>query len=156
MITASSSSTTTHARRFGRIASVTAALTLMLGACTLPEGDGSLPTKNGARVYVIDDSRFVVAQGFDYSLAAYWCGASDFARRALGLDWRDRIYVSRSIDTKGPFNIPDTVEFSINPVALEKPLPQIRRTFAYQVGESKTVTSAQNLCDREWPRFDTF
>ena len=82
----------------------------------------------------------------------YWCAAADYAHRALGAAWTDRIYVVRGLGPSQTTGRRSAVQFSLDPVAgsggdsgvVASPL---------QVGDSMLVQRARIECTAPPARF---
>ena len=122
---------------------------LGLSACeTTAPADGRFLSRSKTPVYPITATTFEVGLRPGQSFRAFWCSASDYARRVLGSDWNDRIYVSRGLGNGRLSGAPDAVEFSLDPVA-QAAQPSLRLSVnAFEVGDSRTVSSANGDCSR--------
>ncbi|CUH75218.1 hypothetical protein TRM7557_00276 [Tritonibacter multivorans] len=101
-------------------------------------------------VYPITDTTFEVGLRPGQPFRAFWCSAADYARRVKGADWNDRIYVLRSLGRGRISDAPDAVEFSLDPVA-QAAQPSVRLSFnAFEVGENRSVSSANGDCQRQF------
>ena len=99
-------------------------------------------------VYPITDTTFEVGLRPGQPFRAFWCSAADYARRELGADWNDRIYVLRGLGNGRISGAPDAVEFSLDPVD-QAAQPSLRLSSnAFTVGQSRTVNSANGDCHR--------
>ncbi|MGV6847711.1 MAG: hypothetical protein ACWA5A_04965 [Marinibacterium sp.] len=100
----------------------------------------------GSRIYRLDDNRFEVVGNSGRGYILFWCGASHYARRALGASWRDKITVVRGLGQSEATGQRSAVQFTLTPDALgitpiASPTPN-----AYEVGDSRTITSANGDC----------
>lgn len=122
----------------------------VLVACTIsdtavPEAD-FFSARTQARVYALDGKTFEVVPPLGAEAGAYWCAASEFARRELGADWSREIYVKKGRAASVVTGRIETITFSLEEVARDTPEPLIRRTFSYKPGDSFTVASAESSC----------
>lgn len=122
-----------------------------LAACDLETDSNRFMSRSSTPVYPITDTTFEVGLRPGQSFLAFWCSAADYARRAKGRGWNDRVYVSRSLGRGRISGAPDSVEFSLDPVArLESP-SFIRLGNSFAVGDSRTISSANGDCRRDFP-----
>lgn len=105
-------------------------------------------------VYPVGDGVFEVVIESSQTSSGYWCGASDYARRALGAGWNDRIYVYRGMAEGVVADRRSTVLFTMTPPQGAAPdQPAVSRVNAYRPGQSLTVRSAQSQCSNLVLRF---
>lgn len=79
----------------------------------------------------------------------YWCAAADYARRTLGVGWKQRIYVVSGFSPSKVTGRPSTIEFSIvPPEGVTQPSGIITTNFT--PGDSRTVQRATGLCKRKF------
>ncbi|CUJ91326.1 hypothetical protein RUE5091_01084 [Ruegeria denitrificans] len=77
----------------------------------------------------------------------YWCAASDFARRTLGADWKQRIYVKRGYGPSEATGRRTAVQFSLT---APEGAPQQSSgiiTVGFQPGFSMSVSAANGRCN---------
>ncbi|MGR3615695.1 MAG: hypothetical protein ACU0BB_06605 [Paracoccaceae bacterium] len=100
------------------------------------------------RVYQVTNNVFevVIVAGNGYG---FWCGASDYARRALGAGWQDQVTIvsemARSVVTGGR----SAVQFTLNPEA-EGITP---KKMGYSInglnkGETISIQKGSSYCDQ--------
>ena len=79
----------------------------------------------------------------------YWCAASDFARRTLGADWKQRIYVKRGYGPSEATGRRTAVQFSLTPP--EGVQQQTSGVFSagFQPGFSMSVSAANGRCSSQ-------
>ncbi|MFV1527860.1 MULTISPECIES: hypothetical protein [unclassified Phaeobacter] len=135
-----------------RLFSVTIAAALALSACAEATPTGHV-TVDQARVFALPDGSFEVVPPQGAVRSAFWCGAADYARRALGADWGQSIYVARGIGEGVAVNRKSTVHFSLSPVASDRPDSWLKRTNAYRVGDRLSVQEADHQCTTAFVRF---
>lgn len=110
-------------------------------------------TMRGERVYALEGGVFEVALMDQGYLPGYWCNAGDYARRALGAGWTDRVYVHRGLGPGVAANRINTVLFTLSPPASQPPQTAIVRVNAFKAGQSLTVRSAESQCRNDPFRF---
>lgn len=135
--------------RFQYVAVSIAALAL-LGACeTQPVSDtGRFSTPGGAGVYQINANVFEVVGSSSRGASIYWCGASEYARRALGQSWETQISISRTLGPSQATDRTSAVQFTLNPSAVG--VTPFRSSFPnqLQVGDTNSVSQANLYCDK--------
>jgi len=95
----------------------------------------------------------VVARGSGTGYA-YWCGAADYARRALGADWQDTIYIARGRGESVTTGRRSAVQFTLDPVAAGiTPTGSSISLNALKVGDNMSVTQANSYCNMGPVRF---
>ena len=62
-------------------------------AATLPATAFAFTAENRAQVTPLSGGTFQVSPERYFGVPGQWCGAADYAVRALGADWSQRIYV---------------------------------------------------------------
>ena len=110
-------------------------------------------TPDRARVFPLSDGSFEVAPPRGQVLDGYWCAAADYARRGLGADWGQDIYVARGLGDGVAINRTSTVIFTLTPVPSDKPDRFITRTNAVHVGDRLNVQEADHKCSIVRRRF---
>lgn len=129
------------------------ALAAALLAVTGPAAAQKAFNAPGSRVYAIDGNTFEVVGNSGRGYKLYWCGAADYARRALGAGWRNQVTVVRGLGTSQATGQRSAVQFTTNPKALGITPIQSPSPNSYEVGDSKTVTEANGYCrDLKFPR----
>lgn len=132
------------------IKSVCFAVVPLAAACTQPQGN-VLHTMHGAQVHRLEDARFEVVPEIGAVRDAYWCAAGEYARRAGGADWGDRVYVARDLGRGEAVDRKSTVVFSLVPVAGAEPQPWLMRVNRFRPGDYLTVQSAERRCENLRP-----
>ncbi|APX17240.1 hypothetical protein BWR17_16300 [Phaeobacter inhibens] len=135
-----------------RLPSFLLAATLALSACADAAPTGHV-TPDRARVFALPDGQFEVAPPQGAVRSAFWCGAADYARRALGAGWGQGIYVARGLGEGVAVNRKSTVHFTLTPVASERGDSWLKRTNAYRVGDRLSVQQADHQCTTAFTRF---
>ena len=126
-------------------------LSLMLAlavtaACESDPNRFSAP--GGASVYQINDNVFEVVASSGQGARPYWCGASEYARRALGAGWSAQISISRTLGPSEATDRISAVQFTLNPSALGITPFRSSTPNALQVGDSNSVSQASVFCDK--------
>ncbi|MEM7318923.1 MAG: hypothetical protein AAF408_07860 [Pseudomonadota bacterium] len=111
-------------------------------------------TRNGIRAYPISATKFEVLPGNSGLFDDYWCGASEFARRRLGLPWSDRVYVASKIQQSVTTGRRSAVEFSVNPQADGITPVDLSFRSGFTIGDSMSITQANTRCRIYQPFFD--
>jgi hypothetical protein len=126
----------------------TAMLSLVLVAAVSPVQ--ALTGRFGAQIRQVDENIFeVVGQNSAASGWEYWCGAAEYARRALNADWSDRIYVVRGRGRSVTSNRRSAVHFTLNPdILTSEPVRSFLILKSLQVGDNMTVQRANTECQR--------
>lgn len=104
-------------------------------------------TTRGERVFALENGVFEVALMDQGYLPGYWCNAADYARRALGAGWSDRVYVYRGLGGGVVSGRAHSVLFTLTPPASPPPQGSIVRVNAFKTGQSLTVRSAESQCN---------
>lgn len=77
----------------------------------------------------------------------YWCSAADYAIRALGADWSQRVYVARSLGPSATTNRVSAVQFTLDPSAAGiSPIETNASLNTFVVGDSLKVNRAFSEC----------
>jgi len=115
----------------------------------------ALTTSYGSKVNAVNDVVFeVVGQNSAASGQEYWCGASEFARRALKAGWRDQIFLVRGRGPSETTNRKSAVQFTLNPQAAGvSPAEASLSLNAMNPGENLTVQRAHQYCSAIPGRF---
>ncbi len=112
-----------------------------------PGGAAAFISTFGARVAPVSATVFEgVSRGVGGG-PEYWCGASEYARRALGADWRTVIYIARGRGPSGTTGRRSAVHFTLDPVAAGiNPTGPSRNHNGLKTGESMTVQQGNLFC----------
>ncbi|APG46281.1 hypothetical protein [Phaeobacter porticola] len=135
-----------------RILSLSVAAAIGLSACAEATPTGHV-TMDSARVFALPDGSFEVAPPQGSVRSAFWCGAADYARRALGAGWNQEIYVARGMGKGVAVNRKSTVHFTLTPVENARGDSWLKRTNAYNVGDRLSVQEADHQCSTAFIRF---
>lgn len=117
----------------------------LAAACAEPQ-DTVFRSMYGSQVYALDGGRFEVVPEIGSYGGAFWCGAGEYARRALGAGWTSRVYVSRGMGEGVAVDRKSTVIFTLSPVASAAPPPVILRENRFRPGDSMSVQDAESRC----------
>lgn len=131
---------------FTQLATMVGGALLTLTAACAPLPENEFHGKYGSRVYVHADGQFEVAPEIGAPGEAYWCAAGEYARRARGASWTDRVYVARKL---GPGELVDrksTVKFSLEPVVSPGEQSWLYRGNRFRPGDSQSVQAAEGRC----------
>ncbi len=122
---------------------------LLVSACTMsdsyPEAD-YYSARTQARLYALDGKSFEVVPPLGAPAAAYWCAASEFARREMGADWSQEIYVQKGRAPSTVSGRIETVTFTLNETPRAEPFGLIRRAYGFKPGDNFSVSSAEGFC----------
>ena len=127
---------------------------LCFGAACLAAMAGAADAFNGrrgTRVNPVDANIFEVVARSAGSGADYWCGAGDYAQRALRAAWTARIYIVQGRAPSVTTGRRSAVQFTLNPGAAGvTPLEgNVWSLNAMKPGDSMSVQQAQSYCARE-------
>ncbi|MGV6847710.1 MAG: hypothetical protein ACWA5A_04960 [Marinibacterium sp.] len=105
-------------------------------------------TPGGGGAYPINGDVFELVALSNTGAAVYWCGAADYARRALGAPWSDEITISRTLGPSEATDRRSAVQFTLSPGNLG--IPPFRSTFPNQleVGDTYAVSEANLFCNQ--------
>lgn len=132
------------------IAAPIAALALCLPHMALAD----FSAKRDMRVNQVDATVFEVYGSTAASSASYWCGAGDYAIRALNAPWTAQIYVVRGRGPGVSVNKRTTVLFTLDPGAAGiQPSDGGFITLSLREGRSQSVQLSLQDCDRPPVRF---
>ena len=110
--------------------------------------------RRGTRVNQVDAKVFEVIARSAGSSGDYWCGAGDYAQRALGAAWTARIYISRGRGPSVTTGRRTAVQFTMDPAAVgDPPADNGFFTNAMRPGDSMSVQQAQSYCLQPPVRF---
>ncbi|WP_420005617.1 hypothetical protein [Arenibacterium sp. LLYu02] len=131
------------------VVSLLCASALLVG-CTIsetqvPEAD-FFSARTKARIYALDGKTFEVVPPIGAEAPSYWCAASEFARRELGADWSQMLYVKTGRAPSVVTGRIEAITFTLNEVPRDTPQPLIRRSFTYKPGDSASVSVADASC----------
>ena len=121
---------------------------LALGAASAAQAQNFLATPGNGRVYPINENVFEVVgnSGLGYDL--WWCGASQYARRVLGAGWGAQVSIARGLGPSQATGRRSSVQFTLNPAALDVTVVHSTSPNALVGGDTKTVQTGNMSCDR--------
>lgn len=128
---------------------------LALGsALAFPQSADAFSGKKSTRINPVNDKVFEVIARTAGSATDYWCGAADYARRGLGVDWRATLYIARGRGPSVTTNRRSAVHFTLDPASA----PQSAGNSVFQfgdliAGDSMSVQRAHQNCTYPVPRF---
>lgn len=106
--------------------------------------------RRGTRVNPVDNVVFEVIARSAGSADDYWCGAGDFAQRALGAAWAAPIYIVRGRGQSVTTGRRSAVQFTLDPQAAGiTPRDNAFWLNAMEVGDNMSVQTAQTHCLRQ-------
>ncbi|MBU3036385.1 hypothetical protein [Tritonibacter mobilis] len=106
-----------------------------------------------ARIYALDDGSFEVVPEIGAQGAAYWCAASEYARRRLGADWSQDIYVAKGRAPSTVSGRIDSVTFTLSHVPSAEGKRPFINTFGFKPGDNFSVSSGDSFCRDLEPLF---
>lgn len=119
---------------------------LLAAACETPD-DGTFYTNFGIQVNPVGPTLFEVQSSRSGRTDDYWCGAAEYARRALGAKWSDPVYVARGLGTSVTTGRTSAVQFTIDPAA-EGITPTASNALSgFRPGDSLSVQRAHTYCE---------
>ena len=129
-----------------------ATLIAALMAAGIPHpAQASFASKKGMRVNPVNGAVFEVVTRGAAKGRDYWCGAGDYARRAVNAPWSASVYITRGLGQSETTGKRSAVQFTLDPAAagMAAPAPAPGVTLSLNslaVGESMTVQSALGYC----------
>lgn len=119
----------------------------MIALSALPASAQVFTAENNAKVTPLAGGVFSVAEEKRFGVPGQWCGAADYALRALNADWMDRIYVQRQGAQRA-------VEFALSPNGTTPSKITVISNSAKTPGANFTVQRAFRICmDQRRPFF---
>jgi len=135
--------------RFPAGAAVLAAL-----IAAMPGTADAFKGKRGTTINPVDSAIFEVLARTAGSGPDYWCGAADYARRALGADWTATIYIARGRGPSVTTNRRSAVHYTLDPAAAGiTPIEPAISLNALKVGDNMSVQQANGYCVMPSTRF---
>ena len=129
------------------ISLVLAALTAVLLA--LPMSAEAFSARRHMRVYPVDELVFEVIAPTAAVAGDYWCGAADYAQRALGAPWTARIYIVRGRGPSVTTGRRTAVQFTLQPEAAGvRPIEPVFVMNLMKPGDNMSVAHAMRFCDQ--------
>ena len=122
-----------------------AALCAALLAVPVPAD--AVSTRRDTRANPLGDLAFEVIARTAGSADDYWCGASDYARRALGAPWTAQIYVLRGRGPSETTGRRTAVQFTLKaPSAPPRPRDPFTVLNRLRPGDHMSVQQAAEFC----------
>lgn len=133
---------------------VTAGSVLAIVSLLAPDVADAFSGKRGTRIAPVNNAVFeVVARGAGTGYD-YWCGASDYARRALGAGWNATVFIARGRGTSVTTGRRSAVQFTLDAAAAGiTPIPPSLSLNALKVGDNMSVQQANSYCNMGPTRF---
>lgn len=129
------------------ISPVPAALAALLLALPIPAE--AFNARRNMHVNPVDSAVFEVIAPTAAPGGDYWCGAADYAQRALEAPWIARIYIARGRGPSVTTQRRTAVQFTLQPeVAGVQPLDPVFVMNMMKPGDSMTVAHALSFCDQ--------
>ncbi len=108
-------------------------------------------SRKGARVNPVNSLVFEVVPRNSRG-SEIWCGAADYAHRALGAPWQSRIYVYREMGQSETTGRRTAVQFTMDPQAAGiAPGASSLSLNNFVVGDSMSVQQAFTHCQKSFP-----
>ncbi len=129
----------------------------LVAACDTSDGQGAstsgFVTNTGVRVNPVNANVFeVVPKAGARGSSPFWCGAGQYARRALGAQDNARVHVVGGVGPGVTSTSPDTAQFSLLPAGQAEGATGRTGSWGPSLGASKTVISARSGCSRSSDR----
>lgn len=113
-----------------------------------PDAAFAFSGKRGTRVAPVNKVVFEVVARSSGSGPEYWCGAADYARRALGAEWKATIYIARGRGPSVTTGRRSAVQFTLDPAAAGiTPIPPSISLNSLKVGDNMTVQQGNSYCN---------
>lgn len=122
---------------------------LVVCALALPAPADAFTGRRGVKVNPVDSVVFEVIARTAGSGADYWCGAAEYAQRALGAPWTATIFIARGRGPSVTTGRKSAVQFTLDPSAAGT--SDDKRSWslnALRAGDSMSVQSAYTYCER--------
>lgn len=107
---------------------------------------GSFVSRYGPRVNQVNNAIFEVIPHAGVMTDDYWCAAADYARRRLGADWSDQVYVASSYTTSVTTGRRSAVQFTLDPAGAGITPIDVSFRSGFKVGDSMSVNQADSRC----------
>lgn len=119
------------------------------GLLSLPTGADAFTGRHGVGVNPVNEAVFEVIARTAGSGSDYWCGAAEYAQRALRAPWTATIFIARGRGPSVTTGRRSAVQFTLDPAAVGiTPGTQSLSVNALRVGDSMSVQSAFQFCER--------
>ncbi|MBO9406044.1 hypothetical protein J7399_01285 [Shimia sp. R9_1] len=120
-------------------------LPLALMACERT-GSSAFVTRNGVRVNPVNEAVFEVLARPAGRASDFWCGAGNYARRALDAPDTALVYVVGGAGPGVTAKSPDAAQFSLTPPARTEGATGRAASWGPELGASATVGRARRSC----------
>lgn len=102
--------------------------------------------RNGIRAQAVSNSVFEIAPRGGSGVQEFWCGAGEYARRALGAKGGETLYVVGGIGQGQVINRKSTAQFSLLPPSQAQGASGRQGRWGPALGDSMTVSQARGRC----------
>ncbi|MDA5556255.1 hypothetical protein [Shimia sp. MMG029] len=123
-------------------------LCLSLAACT-DLGDGGFVTAGGTRVNPVNADVFEVIARPRNENNQFWCGAGEYAHRALGASPGANVYVVGGAGAAVTMESPNGAQFSLKPPSQVSGATERDTRWGPRLGQSMFVADARGRCGRD-------
>ncbi|MBO9479076.1 hypothetical protein J7382_16125 [Shimia sp. R11_0] len=118
---------------------------IILAGCM---GSSGFVTSTGVRVNPVNEDIFEVVVRPGAIEADFWCGAGDYAHRALGAEGNARVYAVSGTGPSVTSDGPDAAQFSLKPLRASTGATGSIWSWGPRVGDSRSVSDARSQCNR--------
>jgi hypothetical protein len=133
---------------------LTVGAVLALLPALIPDAALAFSGRRGTSVAPVNNLVFEVVARSSGSGPIFWCGAADYARRALGAGWRDTIYIARGRGPSVTTGRRSAVQFTLDAAgAGVTPIPPSLSLNSLKAGDNMSVQQANNYCNMPPTRF---
>lgn len=120
-------------------------LALSIGA--IPQTGHAFAATNGLSVDPVNSAVFEVNDSKGAPAPAFWCAAANYAKRELKADWKDTLYVARTMGHSTVSSRGNAVQFTIDPAAAGVTAAgQGNSMETFVVGDNMTLQQANSYC----------
>lgn len=117
--------------------------TLMLA---IPQMADAFTAKRGMQVNPVGPGVFEVIGRGATKGTLYWCGAADYAVRALGAPWRAQLSIARGLGPSETTGRRSAVQFTLEPVSADRRTGVYLSINSLSAGETMSVQRAESYC----------
>ncbi|MBO9400655.1 hypothetical protein [Shimia sp. R9_3] len=121
-------------------------LIILAGCAEL--GDGGFVTAGGTRVNPVNGDVFEVIARPGNEKNQLWCGAGEYAHRALGAPSNAKVYVVGGAGQAVTMKTPTAAQFSLKPAAQVEGATGRDTRWGPRLGQSRFVGDARGRCNR--------
>ena len=119
-----------------------------LAACA-ELGDGGFVTSGGTRVNPVNEDVFEVIARPGNERNQFWCGAGEYARRALGAPANAKVYAVGGAGQAVTMDSPNGAQFSLKPASQVTGATGRDTRWGPRLGQSMFVADASSRCNRQ-------